>query len=782
MTEEPPQSGKIRCGDATLDLLSGEIERAGVRERLPDQVVEVLRALSTRPGTLVTREELVARLWPKTTYIDTDAGLNSAIKKLRAALGDDADHPRFIETLPRRGYRLVAPIEQVVEPSVQTAPPPGAPQPVRRAAFRKPLVVGILIAGAVLVAELWTSQQRNTVQTPSDHAVPTAEAPNRNVAVMPFLNLTGDTRQEYLALGLADNVLHQLAQFHDINVIARTSSFSVAAGAEDVRDIGRKLNARYILEGSLQSSMNHLRVTTQLIDASTGVHVWSKSFDRRPDDFFALQDEISIAVARALELSVSPAQNEPLQHSGTQNVDAWLAFQQGRALVATRKYADLRTAVDNLERAVQIDPRYAAAFAELGQAYLLRAAYAPALGATETHAAMRQAANNATEAANQALAIDPSLGDALIARGAAANSLDDHSRAEKDLRAGLALAPNSARGLQQLGELLVEQRGNTDEGLALLQRASALDPLEPRGPYYRGFVELRRGNASEAERLLLAALQLRPDYAPALTRLSTLKWELRAQFADAIKYGELALRADPEALFVRDNLVAQYLELGEMDAADNLLPASAETRHTSSEVLLLAGNARDAAARIYAYPERFLACDWYHDAYIVLDHARVTRNFKTARRFLEERTGIIATGGSQRVNSGAENVATVVAELLTLSGDERNARSLLDVVLRQLDGADRPASGNCVNVSRTRARTLALLGRDAEALVSLERALLRDKAWYHGWYLFDHDAAYARLRGHPQFESLHTAYRQLIGSEREKLRQFRLSGLVPKRP
>jgi TolB-like protein/DNA-binding winged helix-turn-helix (wHTH) protein len=773
MSVDSPRS-RFRIGELMVDLALGEIERAGVRERLPDQAAGVLAALVERPNELVTREALIARLWPKTTYSDTDAGLNTAVKKLRAALGDDADRPSYIETVPRRGYRLIAAVEPV-----HLAHAPRTPKAAQRARPSRLLVLGLLGGLAALAAAL-IHFARDSGHSTTTGAIPGSELPSRNVAVLPFLNLTGDERQEYLALGLAENVLNQLAQLRDINVIARTSSFAIGAERVEIREIGRRLNARYVLEGSVQGTQRQIRVTTQLIDASTGEHVWSKAFDRAPENLLAVQQEIAVAVAEALQLSLENAPAAAFVRSGTQNPDAWIAYEQGRSLVATRKYENVVTGIESLKRAVQLDPRFAAAFVELSQAFVMRTQYAPAADAAEIHAARDLAVSEAISAANQALAIAPTLGDALIVRGLAQGYVDRYDRAEQDLRAGLAMSPNSARGHEFLGEVLIEHGQKIEEGLALLEQASSLDPLEPRGPYYRGFTELRRGRAAEAERLLLEAIHRRPDYAPALTRLSSLYWILRGEFSTAVKFGELALKADPDAEFVRGHLADAYVELGDLDAANSLTslgPAPAATRSTL--VALRIGKLDEAAAKVRASPERFVPCDYVSHGYVMLENAERTRDFTGARQFLQSVAKIDTSGGEPHIRPGAEFSATIVAQLMMLAGEDAAARELLAKAIEQLQSYPGPMLPNCGNTNRTLARALALSGRDAEALQHLSRSVLRENAWYFGWYMFERDTAFDGLHGMPEFDSLRAAYRQRVTAERAKLAQLRHDGLIP---
>jgi hypothetical protein len=258
-----------------------------------------------------------------------------------------------------------------------------------------------------------------------------------------------------------------------------------------------------------------------------------------------------------------------------------------------------------------------------------------------------------------------------------------------------------------------------------------------------------------------------------------LSWRWRGQFADAVKYSEYALRAEPQGLFVRVPAITSYLEVGELAAARSLAPSGASE---TVALHLYAGDYGNAAALLYTDPEHFSACDWSTDSYALLEQARASGQYVRARRFLEQRASIVMQGDAPLVKPGAEHAATVVAQLLKSSGDHERARRLLEEVLKQLDRATLPTSGNCVHVTRTRARTLALLQRDAEAIAELKRTTLGENVWYQGWYVFERDPAYAHLRDDPDFRSLRTAYRSRVSLERSKLAQLRSTGLIPTRP
>jgi TolB-like protein/DNA-binding winged helix-turn-helix (wHTH) protein len=762
MSAPPARHGKVRFGDFELDLASAEIERQGQRQRLPDQAFEVLALLIARCGELVTREELIAALWPTTTYIDTDAGLNTAVKKLRSALGDDAEAPRYIETVPRRGYRFLVEYQPVV--------------PRRGGRW-----IAVLGACALLGVGywLWPKQAHNTVATAVSGSTPAAA---NNIAVLPFLNLTGKSQYDHLALGLAENVLHQLAQQDRVGVIARTSSFQFQDRTLDVRDIGRKLNTRYLLEGSVQESAGQLRVITQLIDADNGAHIWSKSFDRPQQDIFDVEDEIALAVANTLQIGARNSQAEPLRHSGTANPDAWLAFAQGRALATTRNFANLEAAVRHFQRAVQLDPQFANAYVELADVYQHLPLYAPPQSDADRRAAIKRSVELSRTTADRALALDPSLGEALIVRGLAARSVDDWATVEADLRAGLAVSPNSARGHQGLGELLVEIRRQDDAGLALMQRAQLLNPLEPRSTYYMGWVEMRRGNIDAAERWLQASLQIDPNYSPALARLSFVSWQGRGRFADAVKYAELALRADPQAEWIRDNVIANYLLLGDKAAAESLMPKTPVNASLDMAVSFINGDVRRAAKVLFQHMEQFAACDTSSAGKILIEYAHTTHDYERARQLLERSAKLTGSGDDVVIPVGSEYAVAFLAHTLLQTAQQNRARALLLADLAQLERSTTPVTGRCSHVLRNRARVLALLGRRAEALTLLEQILLNENSWYDGWFLFDRDPIFAGLRGDARFANLHRAFREHMDAERAQLAKYRALGLVPKRP
>ena len=268
----PPSTARVfRFGVFELDVQSGELRRHGLKIRLPDQSFQILRILLDRPGEVVTREELQQRLWTSDTFVDFDDGLNSAIRKLRDALDDSAENPRFVETLPRRGYRFIA---SVTPATLDQLPEPGAGDTATADAWlRTKWIAGGLVL-VVTIAMLALVYERGWWERPR----PGAAAPHiRSLAVLPFENLTADPTQDYFVDGMTDALTTDLAQIGGLDVISRTSAMQYKRAKKPLPAIGQELNVDALLQGAVVRSGQHVRITAQLIHAATDRHVWPKA-------------------------------------------------------------------------------------------------------------------------------------------------------------------------------------------------------------------------------------------------------------------------------------------------------------------------------------------------------------------------------------------------------------------------------------------------------------------------------------------------------------------------
>src|SRR2546427_6088024 len=305
----------LRFGIFDLNPTSGELRKAGVEINLPPQPAKVLVLLATRAGQLVTREELRQQIWGKDTFVDLEHGLNSCIKQIRAALGDHPEAPRYIETRPRRGYRFIAPVRELPARAVT----PGARSGARRFWI---VFVGLMVA---LFATGYLARLAFT-----RHAV----TPGGKImlAVLPFENLTGDSRQEYLSDGLTEEMITRLGRLRPerLGVIARTSAMHYKNTQKRTDEIGRELDVAYLLEGSLRRSGTHVRVSAQLIQVRDQTHLWAESYERDLRDILALQSDVAQAIAREIEIKLTPQQRERLARARPIDPPAYEPYLKGR--------------------------------------------------------------------------------------------------------------------------------------------------------------------------------------------------------------------------------------------------------------------------------------------------------------------------------------------------------------------------------------------------------------------------------------------------------------------
>ena len=339
-----------------VDPQSGEVSGPGGREKLDRKVMDVLLHMAQHAGHVVAREDLLAALWPDAVV--TDDALTRCFYELRRHLshaGGDERYRALVETLPKRGYRLNGTV-------VPLAPDSGLQPP----APRKRLPTWAVATGAaILLAVIALLLVTKSPLSPTDDA---SNAQSSSIAVLPFLDMSAEKDQGYLAYGVTEEILDRLTQSENLAVIARTSSFSLQQESLDVPAIGKRLNVDYVLEGSVRKAGDRLRITAQLIDVSSNAHVWSQTYDRAIDDIFAVQDEIAASVATAMQVTLAGLETgEP----PPAKLDAYERFLQGQFFYNRRAPGDIERAVDEYKQAVALDPEFARAWAALAGAYSL---------------------------------------------------------------------------------------------------------------------------------------------------------------------------------------------------------------------------------------------------------------------------------------------------------------------------------------------------------------------------------------------------------------------------
>ena len=355
-----PTERVLRFESFELDVRAGELHKGGIKLHLQGQPLQVLAILVQNAGKLVTREELRSQLWQADTFVDFDHSLHNAIARIREVLSDSAETPRYIETLPRRGYRFIAPVEEVAEergaPNEQTTEPP------RGSRNRSRLVLAVSL---VLVIGLATW----LVQSFSHQA--SAAAPLRSIAVLPLANLSGDPSQEYFADGMTEQLITDLAKVGSLRVISRTSAMQYKGTKKGLPEIARELNVDGIVEGSVMRSGPRVKITAQLLHGPTDRHLWAESYERDLGDVLKLQDDVAQAIVQQVRAEVTPQQQVRLSSGPQVNPEAYDAYLRGRYYYLNHftMLSGLNTAKSNFEEAIRKDPGFALAHSGLAATY-----------------------------------------------------------------------------------------------------------------------------------------------------------------------------------------------------------------------------------------------------------------------------------------------------------------------------------------------------------------------------------------------------------------------------
>ncbi len=528
---EPDQSPRwVSFGTFDVELRTGEIRKQGAKFKLQEKLFQVLALLLEHAGRIVTREELRQRLWPADTFVDFDANLNTTLNKLRQAIGDSADHPRFIETIPRRGYRFIATVEPLENdakgepPTAETAPAAKAPTAELRSesgerSARRPLLIATLALLAFVLAGVALYYLRGVASS-----VARPPAARMMLLVLPFENLSGDPEQEYFSEGLTDEMITQLAQVNSgrLGVIERGSATQYKRSQKTPDQISRELGVDYILEGSVRRANGRVRINAQLLRSRDHTPLWAESYERNAADVLTIQREVAGRIAQALELELlpaSPATRTPV------NSEAHEAYLKGRYYWNKRTVDGVKKGIEYFQQAMQKDPKYAPAYVGLADSYLVLSSW--------MRIPSKEAAAKAREAATRAIEIDDRLADAHASLGGIASEFDwDWTHAEKEFRRAIELNPGYATTHQWYAELL-SQLGRHDEAIAEIRKARELDPLSLMINSVVGYILYDARRYDEAIEACKKTLEMDPTFMPAHLYLSWI-YEQKGMHAEEI--------------------------------------------------------------------------------------------------------------------------------------------------------------------------------------------------------------------------------------------------------
>jgi TolB-like protein/DNA-binding winged helix-turn-helix (wHTH) protein/Tfp pilus assembly protein PilF len=468
----------VRFGAYEVCFGTGEVRKAGMRIRIQQQPMKLLEILLERPGEVVTREELRGRVWTSESFGDFDQAVNIAIGKLRSTLGDSAENPRYIETVPKRGYRFIADVS-FVDADARPKKPKSAAGDLETPELRQKLLgaeladapkgrflparrtivtLGIVLTVAILA--LWLFGLRSH-----------APAGIRSLAVLPLENLSGDASQNYFADGMTDELITDLAQISALRVISRTSAMVYKGARKPLPQIARELNVDAVVEGTVLRSGDKVRITAQLIDASTDKHLWSQSYEGELRDTLALQNRVASAIADQIRIKLTPQEQAALKSVEVVNPQAYESYLKGRYFWNKRTADELRVALAYFNQAIEQDPKYARSYSGLADTYAL-------LGDWQ-YAAMspKEAFPKAKAAALKALELDSSLGEAHNSLAFVLDGFDwDLEAAGREFRRAIELSPGYATAHHWYAWHL-SLLGRYDEAIAEMRKAQSLDPL-----------------------------------------------------------------------------------------------------------------------------------------------------------------------------------------------------------------------------------------------------------------------------------------------------------------
>jgi TolB-like protein/DNA-binding winged helix-turn-helix (wHTH) protein/Tfp pilus assembly protein PilF len=477
MQEDLRDRPRLCFGVFEIDIPAGELRKHGLRIRLQEQPFQVLSILLEHPGAVVTREELQKKLWPADTFVDFDHGLNKAISKIREALNDSAENPRFIETLARRGYRFLAEVK-VPDASVVRSATVGTQlhaetEDADQAYLRQKSAIPAhlqtsykwKLSASVLVLILISLSSWKLYSWYHPSLVV------RSLAVLPLESLSSDASQDYFADGMTDELISDLGQISALRVISRTSVMGYKHARKSLPQIAHELNVDAVVEGTVLRSGEQVRITAQLIEASTDKHLWSQSYQGELKDTLALQSEVARAIADQIQINVNPQEQAALKSVKAVNPQAYQSFLKGRFFWNKRTAEGLKIALAYFNQAIEEDPKYAPAYSGLADTYSL-------LGDWQ-YAAMtpKEALPKAKASAIRALELDNALGEAHNSLAFCLDGFDwDIKSAGMEFQRAIALNPGYATAHHWYAWHL-SLLGRYDEAIAEMRKAQDLDPL-----------------------------------------------------------------------------------------------------------------------------------------------------------------------------------------------------------------------------------------------------------------------------------------------------------------
>jgi TolB-like protein/DNA-binding winged helix-turn-helix (wHTH) protein len=760
----------FEVGDLLIDVGQQRVSRAGQEIPLPNLSFKLLLALIRAAPNFLSNELLMERVWSGIIVSPETVSKRAAL--LREALGDEPREPRYIAGLRSRGYRIIAPVStgaRLEAPPLQ--PSPQVPLPAdglapdskaSRLTKRLWLKVATAVAAVLFIgAAVLIAVQRHASRVDRD-------ATQRTVAVLPFDNVSPNAGDAYLAMGIPEMLLNRMSGVHGLAVIARGSSFAIGTKALEPRDIGKRLGSGYLIEGSVQREADRLRIAVELIETATNKLIWSERFDRGMGDILHLEDEIGDQLTDVLLARLGGLTATPIVKERSKNTEAYLAFLRGRTLLGRFTITGSDAAVAEFQRAIELDPQFASAYASLYDARMQAAA--------RRYQDLAPLRTQYRPLIDRALQIDPNSGAAYFARAMWEDSAPNKLR-DSDFAKGAELDPSNGRGLTAYAEYL-DNDDRPAEASRVLQRALRIDPISPRAHYWDAIRSLEVYGGEVVQQKMLEVLELDPNFVPALQRYGKYRWQHRGALAEAAQIEEHAIALDPANSWTRHTAMAIYLDLGDIDAARDVAAGTSESAAAAPLLVSLwSGDWR--AAGIAAAEGRpgwqFNLFENWGAAQALRDFAINTGQIAPAIEFLRSEFHL-STEPPFGLELDNFQQAVFLSQLLAAQGDTRHA-----VELRQ--GAEKWNDSNeakygALYARRLRATTLLLDGKQDTALVELSESFAAGD-YVLWWYTMKFDPVWQPLHNDPRFQAIATRVDTYIAVQRAMLELHRRQGVIP---
>jgi TolB-like protein/DNA-binding winged helix-turn-helix (wHTH) protein/Tfp pilus assembly protein PilF len=558
---QPSSAALAHFANFEFDLRTGELRRDGTSLKLQPQPARVLTLLVSQPGKVITRQELAEQVWGTETFVDFEQGLNFAIRQIRTALEDDADHPRFLETLPKRGYRFIAEVEGPPKAAVVAAeskaesPPPGEENRPGKNPRSSTTLWAVAGAGVLLLTVL-AIRRLGPGSDPKG-----TPGPIQSVAVLPLVALSADPVQEYFSDGLTDELITELAKIGDLRVISRTSVTGYKGTHRRVPEIGQELHVDAIVEGTVERVGDRVRIRAQLIHAATDQHLWAESYDRDLSDVLRLEGDVARDIAQQIGHRRSE-QRTQLPDNRAVPVGAHEDYLKGRYYWNKRTKAGLQKGIEYFQKAIEQDPNYALAYAGLADSDIMLANWG--------FRSPGEAYPNAKAAARKALELDPQLVEAQTSLAYITLLYDwDWEGAERGFRQAIALNPNYASA-HHFYSICLMTSGRQAEALAEIRRAQELDPLSLIINSVHGWIYYEGRQYDQAILQYTKTLEMDPSYVPALQDLGTSYVRMGA-YRKAIAQFEKAIASAGDNGVVLSDLAQAHALAGDPAEAQKIL-------------------------------------------------------------------------------------------------------------------------------------------------------------------------------------------------------------------